>query len=166
MDPNPHSTAAARQTAEAIEDTIRGNPFETGVLIDPAGNVILQRQGIFDSIDFTVAELRKGAGGIFTHNHPRDSGPSVEDVVLAAQFGIAELRVVTRRHRHAVWQLHSVPVVPLPVEYDDAEQALKLLLRHDVIQNKLHPADFGIEVRHRAWQRVSQKLSFTYRREP
>ncbi|MCS2583241.1 hypothetical protein NXY00_08010 [Bacteroides sp. BFG-551] len=54
------------------ENEIRLNKsFETGVLFDKNGNVVVDKRGAKYSVEFTDEECAKMKDCIFTHNHPR-----------------------------------------------------------------------------------------------
>ena len=90
------------------ENQIRMNKkFETGVVYDKLGNVLIDKRGASYSVSFTNDECLKMKDAIMTHNHPRGwSYPedsmqrignsfSKEDIQLAIKWDLAEIRAVT-----------------------------------------------------------------------
>ncbi|WP_190543800.1 hypothetical protein [Pseudomonas typographi] len=90
----PDMSTPARKTAVAIEEQIRKDRLETGAFISRDGSVMLQRQGEPDSVGFPVSEFGRLKGSTFTHNHPGNSTFSRQDVSLASEIGLSELRAV------------------------------------------------------------------------
>ena len=90
------------------ENEIRLNKkFETGVIFDKDGNVIIDKRGAKYSVAFSDEECAKMKDCIFTHNHPRGWGYpekslgrigssfSIEDISLAVFHDLSEMRAVT-----------------------------------------------------------------------
>ncbi|WP_235581322.1 MULTISPECIES: hypothetical protein [unclassified Rhizobacter] len=161
----PDISTAARANAVSVENLIRNDAIETGALIAANGTTLAKRTGHTDRVPFTVQELLGGAGATFTHNHPRNTGPSVGDVMIGCEFRFHEIRVVTRNHRYMVGHLDRIKVADLQAEYAREEVRIDRLLRDEIRCNKLHPNDFACELVHRTWQRLSGKWHFQYRRE-
>lgn len=161
----PDASTPARFHAVGIENLIRKDPTETGALIAADGTTLAKRMGHADRVPFTVQELLGGAGATFTHNHPSNTGPSVTDVEIGCTFGLHEVRVVTVDHRYIVGHLDQIKVASLRTEYEFEAVRVEQVLRDEVRCNNLHPNDFGRELVHRTWQRLSGKLGFHYRRE-
>ena len=91
-----------------IEKDIRMNrDYETGVIVDREGNVIVDKRGKSFSVGFSDEECTQMKDAIFTHNHPRGwktpennirrigSSFSMEDLSLAIGNDVAEIRAVT-----------------------------------------------------------------------
>ena len=92
----------------AIEDEIRMNKkFETGVVLDKKGEIIIDKRGTEKQVKFYADEYEKMKDCVVTHNHPLgwrypDNSPkrignsfSVEDLILAVYTDAAEVRAVT-----------------------------------------------------------------------
>lgn len=162
----PKPLTPAQSHAESVEASIRNQYSETGVLIAPDGSEIARRTGVVNTVTFPEDELRRGAGATYTHNHPGGTGPSVEDIELAAEFGFAELRVVTTDRLYRVWGLAGVVPAVVRAEYAPAFQRSITEVTHDVQRNAVDRKDFGSEVLHRTWRRVASRLRFHYERIP
>ena len=91
-----------------IEKDIRMNrDYETGVIVDREGNVLVDKRGKSFSVGFSDEECTQMKDAIFTHNHPRGwktpennirrigSSFSMEDLSLAIGNDVAEIRTVT-----------------------------------------------------------------------
>jgi hypothetical protein len=90
------------------ENAIRMNKtFETAVVFDQEGNVLINKDGSASYVSFTKEELPKMKDAVLTHNHPcgwkfseksvRHIGSSFskEDISLAINNDLAEVRAVT-----------------------------------------------------------------------
>lgn len=163
---HPLISGPALATATSIEDSIRHDAVETGALIARDGSQLARHQGKSDRVTFLSSELNRASGCIFTHNHPKGSGPSIDDVVLGISFDFVAVRVVTVRHRFMVSGFEAVQVQALQSEYGAEEMRVFAVIRDEVRRCIVHPADFGSEIVHRTWLRVSSHLGFTYRRDP
>lgn len=93
---------------ESMEDKIRKNrSFETGIIFEDDGTIVLERKGQKRRVSFTEEELELSKDKIFTHNHPSGwyakegsfgrigSSFSAPDVLLAIKYDIKEMRAVT-----------------------------------------------------------------------
>ena len=161
----PDISTPARRVAVEIEDAIRRDEMETGVFIASDGQVLLRRQGQPDRVKYLESELRPMRGTIFTHNHPGGAGFSVEDVILASEFGFDELRAVTSNFRHVAYGIPAFDSAEWQRAYALAESEVAPMLIEMVRAGDLHPKDFGVEARHRAWARVAKHFNFLYVRE-
>jgi len=93
---------------ESMEDKIRKNrSFETGIIFEDDGTIVLERKGQKRRVSFTEEELELSKDKIFTHNHPSGwyakegsfgrigSSFSAPDVLLAIKYDMKEMRAVT-----------------------------------------------------------------------
>lgn len=97
------------------ENEIRLNKsFETGVLFDRNGNVVIDKRGAKYSVAFTDEECAKMKDCVFTHNHPRGwqepekslgrigNSFSPADMYLAIAHNVSEMRAVTPNYTFAM----------------------------------------------------------------
>lgn len=149
-----------------IEDEIRYDINETGVLIAADGSVIKRVTGYPQRVPFLETDLMRARGATMTHNHPGSTGFSTDDVEIAAEFGFEEVRVVTALHRYGISQLQQVSFRDIRKAYQFAEQQVSPHVTEAIRVNKVDLDDFESEVRHRAWTVASWNLMFTYWRNP
>ena len=163
----PDTSTPSRSTAVQIEDEIRRDAVETGAFIATDGRLMLRKTGVPNRVSFLPEELTGMCGATFTHNHPGGVGFSVEDIVLAGELQLTEVRVVTTRFRHLAFAFTSVAPdeKELQAAYDLEQRRLVAKTRLKVTVGELHPADFGTEVHHLIWFRLSRQYGFTYSRE-
>ena len=161
----PDVSTAARIAAVAIEELIRNDSTETGVLIASDGSIFSKRPGRSDKVSFPHWELENASGMTFTHNHPNGYAHSLADVKLAVLYSMHEVRVVTSEFRHSVSMLKRSHLGQLDRTFSRVEIETIAAAHHDVRRSVLNPIDFGKEVRHRTWQRLSAELGFHYWRQ-
>lgn len=79
------------------EAWIQKGEYERASAWDVDGNEILngETQHKTDRVNFTTGQLKQLDDGVLTHNHPNGSGPSPQDIGLAIQWDMREIRVVT-----------------------------------------------------------------------
>lgn len=163
--PTADVSTASRRTAVGIEDRIRREGLETGVLIGADGRVLARHQGQPDQVGFSPSELALAKDATFTHNHPAGHGPSLEDALMGAMFGMREVRVVTDMFRHGILRLDSGLMIPLQAAFGVQELDALASVRDDLRKRLLVPADITRETRHRTWLRLANALGFEYWRE-
>ena len=162
----PRDTPAGR-TARSVEEGIRHGAIEVGVLISHDGRERVRRRGSTGHVSIPQNDLlRYSPGATFTHNHPNGTGPSVEDVELAIEFQMAELRVVTARHRYVVRRLDGVKAHDVRAAFQAEVVKVERRLLDEVRRSLVHPTDFPAELVHRTWHAIAPSLRFEYRREP
>lgn len=105
---NPVGDKAVYEKITDTENEIRKNKaFETAVVYDKNGNIILDKRGQATSVSFTDRETDLFKDAILTHNHPRGWGYeansmqrignsfSMQDITIAIKHDMAEIRAVT-----------------------------------------------------------------------
>lgn len=86
-------------------------------------------------------------------------------MLLAVQFGLHELRVVTQDYRYIVNHLGGIQVAALFAEYTDQVRQVQQVVRVLLTQGGLRPMYFHVEVVNMAWERAANALGFNYWRE-
>lgn len=88
-------TEAQAKTLKGIETRTRNLKKEQLRVVDREGNIILEKHGGNESVNFTVGEARDNFyGNVVIHNHPKDYGGtfSLEDIRTLG-YGATEMRV-------------------------------------------------------------------------
>ncbi len=81
---------------QSAEVPIADDTVETALVFDADGKVLLNKTGDRNSGSFTADEVRTMKDATLTHNHPVGTSLSREDVMLAIQANMAEMRAVTQ----------------------------------------------------------------------
>ena len=84
------------QSIHNVEDRIRNQNYESAAIIDKDGNELLFKDGAQSSVGFTPAECRMMKDSTLTHNHPRSSMFSDEDIQCFVRNEMEEIRATTR----------------------------------------------------------------------
>lgn len=98
-----NNTQMDRTKMHEVENIIRGNRTETGVVFDTNGKMVWRQKGNKNSVDITGA-IKKGVlkGNILTHNHPGGSSFSPDDVYVLSQQELSSIRAVSNKHNYEV----------------------------------------------------------------
>lgn len=80
----------------SIEDKIRNQNYETAAVVDKDGNVLVNKDGGQRSVGFTPMECAMMKDNTLTHNHPRSSMFSEEDISCFVANDMLEMRATTR----------------------------------------------------------------------
>lgn len=152
--------ARQRTEEEIIRET--GNAREMTVFLDSAGNVVLTRLGGADSVTWSAAELVPFVGRVrlVTHNHPRGTPPSLDDLALAMFLGALGIDAITERQRYRLWT--PTGVWPEPGDLDTALRELHdpLLLRvwEDRDAGRLTDRDVDLLFYRLLWERLERRF--------
>lgn len=74
------------------EDELVTQSFESAFLYGENGTVILSKNGLAHEVEFTDQEMKLFKGNVLTHNHPRNTTFSPEDVYMLKNTGLQEIR--------------------------------------------------------------------------
>lgn len=161
-----------------VESNIRQNKsYETGVLFNKDGNIVIDKRGRSRSVQFTKDECLLMNDGIFTHNHPGAWGYaendimrignsfSIQDIALAVGNNLAEMRAVTPNYTFSMkrpdvgW---GISVEELMKLYNDENRNLRLEFTRRINKGTLTISQASATHFHILWKRLSKKLGFDY----
>jgi SPP1 gp7 family putative phage head morphogenesis protein len=153
-----------------IETKTRRDALETAHLFTPEGEKVWSKQGNRSSVGFTQQELAQFKGNVLTHNHPRGSSFSPEDIALACKYDLAEIRASGSVARYSMappeggWNqnLWNKSIHPMMKKVDGEI--------HDEFMALIRRGELDVEqacIRHwdEVWTRVSKELHLNYVRE-
>lgn len=162
----PDTSTPVRSAMVIFEENIRRDAVETGAFFAVDGRLLLQHIGDAHQVGFTQQEMLQMRHAYFTHNHPGDLTFSVEDIILASEINLVEVRAVTPLCRHI---MEPVGVWPAPDVVNAAFNAelaqAKKLIDTELISGLLAVRHAFHELHHRAWVRVAANLHLKYVRE-
>lgn len=178
---NQEKEAAERRLYSAVtkvEDEIRMNKaFETSVVFDKDGNILLDKRGKSRSVAFAEDEYMKMKDAIMTHNHPSGwSYPersimrignsfSVQDVCLAVGNDVAEMRAVTPNYTFVLkrpqngWNASWMEVKK---EADKLSKMIKDDNSRRIDKGIATIQQASITHWHRLWKEISKKYGWEY----
>ena len=140
---------------------------EHGILLSHDGQVIVERSGDFDSVEFTPEELKLACLGLVSHTHPRALPPSGADLSLAAEYGLT-LRAIGvapdtgQRFEYTVKMPAPSEAMAIRIKADfdnEEEQAEK-----ELANKSGSDLQWQREARHLAVRRLAKKYNFHYQR--
>lgn len=161
-----------------VESNIRQNKsYETGVLFNKDGNIVIDKRGRSRSVQFTKDECLLMNDGIFTHNHPDAWGYagndimrignsfSIQDIAFAVGNNLAEMRAVTPNYTFSMKRPDGgwgISVEELMMLYNDENRNLRLEFTRRINKGTLTISQASATHFHILWKRLSKKLGFDY----
>lgn len=161
-----------------VESNIRQNKsYETGVLFNKDGNIVIDKRGRSRIVQFTKDECLLMNDGIFTHNHPGAWGYaendimrignsfSIQDIALAVGNNLAEMRAVTPNYTFSMKRPDGgwgISVEELMILYNDENRNLRLEFTRRINKGTLTISQASATHFHILWKRLSKKLGFDY----
>jgi hypothetical protein len=153
------SEALVRALREA-EDEIRDLPYEVAYIIDRSGTVVTRREGEHNFVGLP-AELMRDR--IVTHNHPRGTSFSVEDVRTLIGTHALEMRVVSNRREFSLGR-------PADSEWEDVESLVNdvyVRVRRELLgqvrTGAISEATASRDILHLVWREIAEIRGWDYR---
>lgn len=160
------------------ENEIRLNKsFETGVLFDRNGNVVIDKRGAKYSVAFTDEECAKMKDCVFTHNHPRGwqepekslgrigNSFSPADMYLAIAHNVSEMRAVTPNYTFAMKRPEEgwgITISKFEKLMNRENNKLRAEFTARINNNTLSPTMASVVHYHILWKRISEKMGWNY----
>lgn len=165
----PDVSTPARKKAVAYENDIRSEKTEYGAFISQDGKIIKMIAGDTDNVSVSSDFWNKVAHSTFTHNHPKGSNFSIEDILTAAELNLTEVRVVTKNMRFAISSNKETNLWPSAKEIQNTVDELKPKAL-DITRNMINTDFINIrfaqhELEHQLWLMVAKRLNLNYSRE-
>lgn len=162
-----------KRLAQAIKETetqLIKRETEKVVVFDDDGTVVFEKEGNKDSVSFSVDEVRLFKDKILTHNHPRETSFSTDDVQLVMAWNLKSIRACGRQYRYYLnrpetgWSRELWENVVEPLARRAHEEVYRMftdLIRH----GKLTPEEANARQWHEVWSRVTREVGLDYGRE-
>ena len=160
------------------ENEIRLNKkFETGVVLDRNGNVVIDKRGAKYSVEFTDEECAKMKDCIFTHNHPRGwqepekslgrigNSFSPADMYLAITHNVSEMRAVTPNYTFIMKRPEEgwgIIISKLEKLVNQENNKLRAEFTKRINNDTLSPTMASAVHYHILWKRVAEKMKWSY----
>lgn len=96
LKPVPREEVPRVKSIHLVEDKIRNQNFESAAVIDDEGNQLFFKDGQRSQVSFSRLECMQMANNTLTHNHPRCSMFSPEDLNCMASNNMYEIRATNR----------------------------------------------------------------------
>ena len=165
----------------AVENEIRMNKsYETGVLVDKKGKILIDKRGESFEVGFTKDETLLMKDCVLTHNHPRGWGfPenslgrvgnsfSIEDLTLAVAYDLAEIRAVTPNYTFSMKKPDKgwgVDWKTMKREYDKLEKKLLKENKSRIAKKTLTVQQATHTHYHILAQNIAKKYGWTYEKK-
>lgn len=155
-----------QQTLNKAEKEIAPRSTEKAYIIDSQGNILLQKEGGKNYVEFTPEEVKLLTGNTFTHNHPRGTSFSFEDVSLATRYNASEMRAVGSEYTHSItpgasgWPEHST----LAKNYTEVDYQLRMEFFDKINNDEMTVDQAARSHQHEVWSRLSNILDVDYKR--
>ncbi len=151
------------------EANIVKNDFESAIIFDSHGNVLLKKTGEDHAVGFSEDELKLMKDAVVTHNHPSGVTFSPDDIYMAMEYDMQELRATTKDRGTYVLRrnenLHLMPSFDAFVkEYKALKKRYKIEYKGKFpnIEDRIHRERV---VQANAINRLANKYGLLYRRE-
>ena len=163
----PDTSTPLKRAVIAFEDAHRNNAdFEIGAFFNDDGSFALgPKKGKPDRVSFRVVDLQRMAGKVYSHNHPMGASFSIQDVELAAEYGFAEIRAVTKFFRHSLSAAAWPAIDEIGRAVKEEERRVEAVLIDQIKTGQIRPIHYGLELTHRTWARVAMRFAMKYVRE-
>jgi hypothetical protein len=143
---------------------------EKAVVFNDDGSIFFEKEGNENSVTFSVDELQLFEDKILTHNHPRGSSFSMDDVELATFWNFKGIRACGSQYRYYLnrpasgWsrEMWKKKIKPLAEKiHNDVFQQFSELID----KGKLTPEEANYRHWHEVWSRVAKEVGLDYGRE-
>ncbi|WP_159672388.1 hypothetical protein [Andreprevotia sp. IGB-42] len=163
----PDTSTPLLQAVVEFENSIRHNDFETGAFFSQDGTMLLRKEGLADQVGFGHENLHAMRNQLFTHNHPRGTTLSIEDIDLALDYQLSCIRVVGPRSRFIMYKPAKgwPPFTLVNDKFEKAKLGVHNEVRNLVNTDQLDRRNAGSEVLHLQLLQVCTELKLRYIRE-
>ncbi len=94
------------------ENNLKKQQYESAVVYDQKGNVILKKDGSQHEVEFTLDELKKMKNTIVTHNHPQNTTFSPADIYMLKNWELQEVRAAIDKGAYILRMNESIVKLP------------------------------------------------------
>ena len=155
-----------------FEEKIGGQNFESAMVVDENGDVIVQKDGAKNHVEFLQSErarIRSAQTPTLTHNHPSGRAFSKSDFQFAADHDVYEMRAISK---DALYVLRKpTPNEPWPVsglelrrEYAQQSQALEFKYIAAMKRGEMTKEKAYYEWQHEICKNVASVFNLYYNR--
>ncbi|AAM07174.1 TPA: phage head morphogenesis protein [Methanosarcina acetivorans] len=147
------------------EVDIKKRKTEKAILFDEKGNILLEKTGGVDYVSFTDEEVKLFEGTFMTHNHPRSSSFSMQDISLACRSKLKEIRAAGKFRTYIMKAKNGENLYPDlwykkisdVYEYHNSEVRREFLRKID--NGELSIEDAELLHSHEVWTRAAKDIS-------
>lgn len=131
--------------------------YEVANVFNTKGDLLLTKGGVYDSVSFDKEELKLLDDAIVTHNHPMGTTLSPQDIYMAVEHNIQEVRAVTDKYVYSLRRNGNLKRMP---SYDDFDREYMKLINGYMLSYKIKYPDYKNDLG--KYQRVIQENAMKY----
>lgn len=152
------------------ESSIRSNSFETAISLDESGKAKLVKGGSTDEVGFTEEEAKAMKGTTLTHNHPRSTSFSEQDISLASRCELKEIRICSKKYDYimkpsaAGWNAEIWDKSIKPV-FEQQNKDVRREFEEAISKGTMSWEDAEALHFHEVWSRVAKIIGLNYNRK-
>ncbi|MBI5192770.1 MAG: hypothetical protein HZA08_04930 [Nitrospirae bacterium] len=157
-----------RQRLREVEKEIVKLKVEKAFIFNSDGTVFHQKLGDEDMVAFTPDEARKFGDKVLTHNHPLDITLSENDIFLARNTNLAEIRAVGDKYIYSMkpgpdgWKTEQEYIQAYNAAKTEFNPALEKKYEDGIITQ----TEYKGKLRDKIWRKVAQDVGYEYKRIP
>jgi len=155
---------------EQVERQIRWLPIEHAFVFATDGTLLLTATNDSpDSVAFSLEQIPQLRDAVLTHNHPGGRSLSEDDLLLAMDADLAQIRAVTATHRYWITRPLQGWTPQLKIRVRTAlaaEQALLIgRVRRDISAGRISPEAVDLNFHHLLWTALAGRGVVRYASE-
>lgn len=111
------------------EKDIVEQKYESAIVYDSKGTILLKKDGIEHEVKFTRKELELMKDAVVTHNHPQNTTFSPDDIYMLIHNNIQEIRATTSKGTFILRRNENIYLMPPKEEFDKEHYLLYIKYR-------------------------------------
>lgn len=139
-----------RMRVENREAWIYTKSYERAYIYDQNGNKLLGKIGTLDEVEFTEKELKLMKDAVVTHNHPKGVTLSPDDIYMAIEHNLQEIRATGSRGTYVLRRNENLHLMPSKEQF--LEEYSDVLKKY----SKLYMKKFGFKISEQHYQQIIQ----------
>ncbi|MFQ5638224.1 MAG: phage minor head protein [bacterium] len=150
----------------------RPTSTEHAFIFDKNDNLVFSKTGGISQVEFTHQELSKfGKNAVFTHNHPAGNSFSFEDIGMAIDWDMAEMRAVGSQFTYSMkrpksgWPVLSANSPVFKSAFRDKLQQWKSHYVSQVENKKISLEDANMNIFNDIWKDMAKEFKLIYTRK-
>lgn len=160
----PSDNPAAAPVVWDFELRTRHKKYESGAIVTATGDVLIEKRGGTNMVQWPKHEAAMMRGNILLHNHPEPYSFSPTDIITSLKCGIKEIRANTAQHRHSMVFPPTAGPNDIPLLEAMVAQATKTL-QATLSVGAVDLKSFQKEGWHYVWTAVAREMGWQYTRD-
>lgn len=149
------------------ELSIQAQEYETAILYNKYGEVLLRKDGKAHEVSFTEEELNKMKDAILTHNHPLGATFSPADIAMLKLAELSEIRAVGRDGIYVLkntknWHKDLTTIEDIEKVYRKIQEELEPEMWEAYAEGKILDEDYNIIYQNKILEVMSERYGLDY----